>query len=123
MCSATSQRGGKITKSQLAVPGASLGEVSPVLLLSLFFSGRAPAIGPKLLLLSLLGVLVVLVVVGTLRIERSMWITRMINRLADTSAQIGVRLSMLLVVGLGAVATHLGFEAILGVFIAGRSFA
>ena len=104
---------------QFAIAGASLGEVSPVLLLSLFFSGRATAIGPKLLLLSLLGVLVVLVVIAALRIERSMWITRMINRLADTSAQIRIRLSMLLVVGLGAVATHLGFEAILGAFIAG----
>jgi hypothetical protein len=69
------------------------------------------AIGSKLLLLSLLGVLVGLVVIGTLRIERSMWITRMINRLADTSAQIRIRLSMLLVVGLGALATHLGFAA------------
>ena len=48
-----------------------------------------------------------------------MWITRMINRLADTSAQIRIRLSILLVVGLGALATHLGFEAILGAFIAG----
>jgi hypothetical protein len=95
------------------------GEVTPVVLLSLFFSGRATAIGPKLLLLSLLGVLIVLVVVATLRIERSMWITRMINRLADTSAQIRIRLSILLVVGLGALATHLGFEAILGAFIAG----
>ena len=104
---------------QFAIAGASLGEITPVVLLSLFFSGRATAIGPKLLLLSLLGVLVVLVVIGTLRIERSMWITRMINRLADTSAQIRIRLSMLLVVGLGAVATHLGFEAILGAFIAG----
>ena len=101
---------------QFAIAGASLGEVTPVVLL---FSGRTTGIGPKLLLLSLLGVLVVLVVIGTLRIERSMWITRMINRLADTSAQIRIRLSMLLVVGLGALATHLGFEAILGAFIAG----
>jgi hypothetical protein len=99
----------------LGPAGASLGELSPVILLSLFFSGRTTAIGSKLLLLSLLGVLVVLVVIGTLRIERSMWITRMINRLADTSAQIRIRLSILLVVGLGALATHLGFEAILGV--------
>ena len=104
---------------QFAIAGASLGEVSPVVLLSLFFSGRATAIGPKLLLLSLLGVLVVLIVFGTLRIERSMWITRMISKLADTSAQIRIRLSMLLVVGLGALATRLGFEAILGAFIAG----
>jgi Kef-type K+ transport system membrane component KefB len=104
---------------QFAIAGASLGELSPVVLLSLFFSGRAAGLGSKLLLLSLLVVLVVLVVIGTLRIERSMWITRMINKLADTSAQIRIRLSMLLVVGLGAVATHLGFEAILGAFIAG----
>jgi Kef-type K+ transport system membrane component KefB len=104
---------------QFAIAGASLGELGPVVLLSLFFSGRTTAIGSKLLLLSLLGVLVVLVVIGTLRIERSMWITRMIDRLADTSAQIRIRLSILLVVGLGALATHLGFEAILGAFIAG----
>jgi len=104
---------------QFAIAGASLGELTPVVLLSLFFSGRATSIGPKLLLLSLLGVLVVLIVFGTLRIERSMWITRMISKLADTSAQIRIRLSMLLVVGLGALATRLGFEAILGAFIAG----
>jgi Kef-type K+ transport system membrane component KefB len=104
---------------QFAIAGASLGEVSPVILLSLFFSDRATAIGPKLLLLSLLGVLIVLAVIATLRIEHSMWITRMINRLADTSAQIRIRLSILLVVGLGALATQLGFEAILGAFIAG----
>lgn len=104
---------------QFAIAGASLGEVSSVVLLSLFFSGRATAIGPKLLLLSLLGVLVVLVVIATLHIERSMWITGMIDTLADTSAQIRIRLSMLLVVGLGTLAIHLGFEAILGAFIAG----
>jgi Kef-type K+ transport system membrane component KefB len=104
---------------QYAIAGASLGELSPVILLSLFFSGRATAIGPKLLLLSLLGVLAVLAVIATLRIERSLWITTMISKLADTSAQIRIRLSMLLVVGLGALATHLGFEAILGAFIAG----
>ena len=104
---------------QLVIAGASLGDVSSVLLLSLFFSGRATALGPNLLLLSLLFVLVVLLVIATLRIERSMWITRTMNRLADTSAQIRIRLSMLLVVGLGALATHLGFEAILGAFIAG----
>jgi len=104
---------------QFAITGASLGELCPAVLLSLFFSGHATAIGPRLLLLSLLGVLVVLVVIGTLGIERSTRTTRMINRLADTSAQIRIRLSMLLAVGVGALATHLRFEAILGAFIAG----
>jgi len=104
---------------QFAIAGASLGEVSSVALLSVFFSGRASGIGPKLLLLLLLAVLVALGAVATIRIERSMWITGVMNRLADTSAQIRIRLSVLLVVGLGALATHLGFEAILGAFIAG----
>ena len=68
---------------QFAIAGVSLGELTPVVLLSLFLSGRTSAIGSKLLLLTLLGVLIVLVVIGTLRIERSMWITRMIDKLAD----------------------------------------
>jgi Kef-type K+ transport system membrane component KefB len=108
---------------QFAIAGASLGEVSPVILLSLFFSDHATAIGPKLLLLSLLGVLIVLVVIATLPIERSMWITRMINRLADTSAQIRIRLSILLVTGLGALATHLGSRRFSARSSPGRSFA
>jgi len=104
---------------QFAIAGASLGEVGSVVLLSLFFSGRASSIGLKLLLLLLLAVLIILVVFATIRIERLTWITGVMNRLADTSAQIRIRLSVLLVVGLGALATHLGFEAILGAFIAG----
>src|SRR5215471_14190710 len=84
----------------------SLGLIVPILK-----DAGVADVGPKLLLLSLLGVLAVLVVIATLRLERSMWITRTLNRLADTSAQIRIRLSMLLVAGLGALATHLGFEA------------
>ena len=105
---------------QFAIAGASLGEVSSVVLLSLFFSGHATAIGPKLLLLSLLGVLAVLVVIGTLRIERSMWITRMINRLAiapQPKSAYGCRCCSWS--AWAPLATHLGFEAILGAFIAG----
>src|SRR4051794_893227 len=104
---------------QFAIAGASLGEVSAVVLLSLFFSEHSSGLGSKLLLLVLLAVLVALVVVLTTRAGHSMRISWVINRLADTSAQIRIRLSMLLVVGLGAVAMHLGFEAILGAFIAG----
>jgi Kef-type K+ transport system membrane component KefB len=104
---------------QLTIAGASLGEVFAVVLLSLFFSEHSSGLAPKLFLLLLLAALVTLVVVVTLHAEHSMRLTRLINRLADTSAQIRVRLSVLLVVGLGAVAMHLGFETILGAFIAG----
>jgi Kef-type K+ transport system membrane component KefB len=104
---------------QLAVAGASLGEVSAVVLLSLFFSEKSSGIGVKLLLLGGLAVLVTLVVIVSMHAGHSMKLSSVINRLADTSAQIRVRLSMLLVVGLATVALHLGFEAILGAFIAG----
>jgi Kef-type K+ transport system membrane component KefB len=104
---------------QLAVAGASLGEVTAVVLLSLFFSDHSSGIGAKLLLLIGLAILVALVVVVSMGAGHSMRLSGVINRLADTSAQIRVRLSMLLVVGLATVALHLGFEAILGAFIAG----
>src|SRR3954452_4733562 len=104
---------------QFAIAGASLGEVSAVVLLSLFFSEHSSGLGSKLLLLLLLAVLVALVVGVTTRSGTLMRISWAINRLAGTSAQIRIRLSMLLVVGLGAVAMHLGLEAILGAFIAG----
>ena len=48
-----------------------------------------------------------------------MRLTAVIARLADTSAQIRVRLTVLLVAGLALAAQTLGFEAILGAFLAG----
>jgi Kef-type K+ transport system membrane component KefB len=53
------------------------------------------------------------------RAERSMRIGDLVTRLADTTAQIRVRLAVLLLIGLAAIAAKLGFEAILGAFIAG----
>ncbi|MFG6194481.1 cation:proton antiporter [Nonomuraea sp. JJY05] len=104
---------------QLTIGGASAGEISAVVLLSLFFSEHSSNPGSRLLLLlSLLG-LAVLIVLASMQAERSMWLSRAVEMLADTSAQIRVRLSMLLVVGLSAMALHLGFEAILGAFVAG----
>lgn len=103
---------------QLVIAGASLDEICAIVLLSLFFSEQSARIGPKLLL-ALLAVLAVLLVAGLMRAEGTMWFSTTIARLADTSAQIRVRLTILLVVGMGAVAAHLGFETILGAFIAG----
>ena len=48
-----------------------------------------------------------------------MRLTELIARLADTSAQIRVRLTILLVAWLALAAHALGFEAILGAFLAG----
>ncbi|WP_405592321.1 cation:proton antiporter [Streptomyces sp. NBC_01092] len=104
---------------QLTIGGGSAGEISAVVLLSLFFSERASGPASRLLLLLGLACLMVLIVVASIRAGRSMWLSQTVMNLADTSAQVRVRLTMVLLVGLSAVALHLGFEAVLGAFIAG----
>ncbi|MBT2393583.1 cation:proton antiporter [Streptomyces sp. ISL-1] len=104
---------------QLTIGGGSAGELTAVVLLSLFFSEHASGPASRLLLLLSLACLVALIVVASIRAGRSMWLSRAVVNLADTSAQVRVRLTMVLIVGLSAVALHLGFEAILGAFVAG----
>lgn len=104
---------------QLTIGGASAGEISAVVLLSLFFSEHASSPASGVLLLLGLALLVALIVVTSVRAGHSMWLSRAVVNLADTSAQVRVRLTMILIVGLSAIALHLGFEAILGAFIAG----
>jgi Kef-type K+ transport system membrane component KefB len=106
---------------QLTIGGGSAGEISAVVLLSLFFSEHSSGPASRLLLLLSLACLVALIVVASIRAGRSMWLSRAVVNLADTSAQIRVRLTMVLIVGLSAVALHLGFEAILGAFVAGAA--
>ena len=60
-----------------------------------------------------------MIALAVLGAEHSMRLTGLIARLADTSAQIRVRLTVLLVAGLALAAQALGFEAILGAFLAG----
>lgn len=104
---------------RLAVAGASAGEVAAVVLLSVGLAGTDTPLAGRLLLLALLvGALgvIALAVVGA---EHSVRLSGVVERLADTSAQIRVRLTVLLVAGLALAAMALGFEAILGAFLAG----
>ena len=64
-----------------------------------------------------------MIALAVLGVEHSMRLTGVIARLADTSAQIRVRLTVLLVAGLALAAQALGFEAILGAFLAGAAGA
>ena len=104
---------------QLVVAGASLGEVTALVLLSLAFSERGAGVGDRLLLvLALVGAAGLLVVSGRAAARRPQ-VVRAVDRLADTSAQLRVRLTVLLVVGLAGAAGRLGLEAVLGAFLAG----
>jgi Kef-type K+ transport system membrane component KefB len=103
----------------LAVASASAGEVAAVVALSVGVGGSDMPVFGRLLLLGLL--IASLIVVGAVIFgaEHVGHIARLVDRLADTSAQIRVRLTVLLVAGIALAAESLGFEAILGAFLAG----
>lgn len=104
---------------QLAVAGASAGEVAAVVLLSVGVAATDTPLAGRLVLLALLLVALGAVALVVLGVEHSVRLTGVIARLADTSAQIRVRLTVLLVAGMALAAEVLGFEAILGAFLAG----
>ncbi len=104
---------------RLAVAGASAGEVAAVVLLSVGLAGGDTPLGGRVLLLVLLVAALGAIALAVTGVEHSMRLSGVITRLADTSAQIRVRLTVLLVAGLALAAQALGFEAILGAFLAG----
>jgi Kef-type K+ transport system membrane component KefB len=108
---------------QLVVAAASVADFGAILLLSFFFSesGSGPAV--KLLLLGGLALLVVVVAVGLLRVNRSRGAGALLVRLQDTTAEIRVRVAVVLLVAFVAVAQRIGLEAILGAFLAGAILA
>jgi Kef-type K+ transport system membrane component KefB len=104
---------------QLVVAAASIADFGAVILLSLFFSAESAGIGPMLLLLGGLALVAVLVTLGLMRAGATLPAMRVLQQLQDTTAQIRVRFAVLLLVGFVALAQALGFEAILGAFLAG----
>ncbi len=106
---------------QVVVAGASIAEVTPIVLLSLFFSGEAGGLGAKLVLL--IGFLLFVLAVGAtiLGFQRSMRITSTLVRLQDTTAEIRVRGAFLLLALFVVLASEFGLEAILGAFLAGAT--
>lgn len=104
---------------RLVVAAASIADFGAVILLSLFFSGASAGIGAMLLLLGGLALVAVLVTVAVARAGATLPAMRALRQLQDTTAQIRVRFAVLLLVGFVALAQALGFEAILGAFLAG----
>jgi len=104
---------------QLIVAAASVAEVGPIVLLSLFFSGQSSGVGAKLVLL--LGFFGFVAAVGFFIVasERSPRLSMNLARLQDTTSQIRVRAAFVLLVGFTVAAERFGAEAILGAFLAG----
>ena len=104
---------------QLIIAAASIADFGAVILLSLFFSEESTALSTRLLLLAGLAVVVVVLVLALMQAERSRRTLRVFKMLSDTTAQIRIRFAMLLLIAFVALAEGLGFEAILGAFLAG----
>jgi Kef-type K+ transport system membrane component KefB len=105
---------------QLVIAAASIAEFGSIVLLSLFFSGKATtSTTGTLILLGVFGVVVLLVGLAISGFERSMSLGRVLQRLQDTTAQIRVRAAFVLLIGFTALADSVGLETILGAFAAG----
>jgi Kef-type K+ transport system membrane component KefB len=95
--------------------GGAVGEFGPILLLTLVFSTGHP-LDEALILIAF----VLLAVVLALLAVRSMWRGwPLLERSFETSSQLAVRLAVVLVFGLVALANELGLDLLLGGFVAG----
>ncbi|HEX6700714.1 MAG TPA: cation:proton antiporter [Gaiellaceae bacterium] len=106
---------------QVVVAGASIAEVTPIVLLSLFFSGKSGGLGAKLALLVAFAVFVAAVGVTILRLQHVRRLSATLLRLQDTTAEIRVRGAFLLLALFVVLASKFGLEAILGAFLAGAT--
>ena len=104
---------------QLVITGATVADFATVVLLSLFFSQDGSGFEATLVLLGLFAAFVGVVGLGLQRARRSGRLTRAVDRLRATTAQLGVRIAMVLMVGLVFLAEEFGLEVVLGAFMAG----
>src|SRR5438874_8547756 len=106
---------------QVIVAGASIAEIAPIVLLSLFFSGKSGGLGAKLALLIAFALFVAAIGVAILGAQRSMRLSSALLKLQDTTAEIRVRGAFLLLALFVVLASKFGLEAILGAFLAGAT--
>jgi Kef-type K+ transport system membrane component KefB len=105
---------------RVVIAGASIAEVVPIVLLSLFFSGKG-GLGAGAVLLATFVIFVLAVCAAILAAEHSMRLSMTFMRLQDTTAEIRVRSALLLLMVFVVLASEFGLEAILGAFLAGAT--
>jgi Kef-type K+ transport system membrane component KefB len=104
---------------QLVLAAASVGEFGAILALAVFYSENGATFSTQLFLLGAFALLVVVLALGMTRIERSPRFAHQLAEQGETSAQLGVRVAMLVLAVFVALSHNLGFEAVLGAFVAG----
>src|SRR5207247_11007283 len=91
----------------------------PLMVLSLFFTATSATTAAQAVSIAILIVLVVLAGTALAWVRRLEPAGRLLNRLANTSAQLRVRASFTLGLAFGVLAYRFGFASILGAFAAG----
>jgi Kef-type K+ transport system membrane component KefB len=104
---------------QTTIASSTVADFGAIVLLTLFFSMSGRGAGSTLVLLAVFAGLVVVVALVLTRVGKSMQLGTVLVRLQDTTAEIRVRMSMVLLIGFVAVAERFGLETILGAFLAG----
>jgi Kef-type K+ transport system membrane component KefB len=93
----------------------AMGEFGPILLITLVFSTKSAATNAGILILFI--ALAVIAAVGAVRGASFGW--ALIERTLETSGQLAIRISVVLVFALAALAASLGLDLLLGGFVAG----
>jgi Kef-type K+ transport system membrane component KefB len=104
---------------QTTIAAASVADFTAIVLLTLLFSTSGGGAGTTALFLGVFGVLVAVLALALGRVGRSMRLGEVLVRLQDSTAEIRVRLVILLLVAFVALAERFGLETILGAFLAG----
>jgi Kef-type K+ transport system membrane component KefB len=117
--------GGEInsTFGQLVIASASIADFGAIILLSIFFSRDAAGVGAQLVILGIFAGALAVTAIAIAGVEHVGRISKALERLQDTTAQIRVRGAFLLLIALVALASELGLEVILGAFTAGLILA
>jgi len=104
---------------QTTIAAASVADFAAIVLLCLLFSTSGGGAGTTAALLAGFGILVVLLALAAGRLRMSTRVGDVLVRLQDTTAEIRVRVVVLLLIAFVALAERLGLETILGGFLAG----
>jgi Kef-type K+ transport system membrane component KefB len=104
---------------QTTIVAATVADFAAIVLLSLLFSSSDGSAGSRIVLLVVFTLLVIGTGLGLGRVGMSMHLGSVLQRLQDTTAEIRVRLAVVLLVAFTALAERVGLESILGAFLAG----
>jgi Kef-type K+ transport system membrane component KefB len=104
---------------RLVIVGATAGEFGAISLLTLFFSGTSGGTASNIVTFGIFGAVVAVMGLTLGRAGRSVRLETFLTRLQDTTAEIRVRIAVVLLMGFVALAAKVGLQIILGAFLAG----